>query len=539
MRRSEGTPFEGMSHEQMLAWLDQADAGTVQSAADRLTAAANEIHKIAEELKVRPQWVEWKGEGADAFRTWAGDLANSTLRLGDFSDSAAKWLREASAAIGTAQVSIPRDTHSAQANLDAATAAHNDPDAATVSAKSKAELEASAAHKERVRLEAAAEMRKLSQAYAHSATQMDALERPKFPPPPKALQPKAESIDENEVVASGDRRAGTSASGGAVAAPTATVEAHQTVHRVHDDGVAAASASDVRDGTGRATVHQPWPQVPAHVGTKIDETVFSPPAPTTPTHQGPVDVPAASRAGGGTPPLGPLPLPSGRGLGLPVNPGGTGRPAPGGRPMPMPRREISEPTPTRGPATGGTTTPRGPMGPAQSVTGGRATAIPGRAVAGEAPGRAPVSKGIVGGRPTAPTPDQPAGRLPRGTVVGGETPVSGTTGRGSAGRTMGAGPRGATPSQGPGSAERLGGFPRAEKGIVGGRPQQQARSAGQPFRRTAIQSGGTETPGASANGLRSSTSRRSGEQSEPTRKRAERRKNGRPEDPRSAPRANE
>ncbi len=75
----------------MLAWLDQANAGTVQAAATRLTAAAKEIRKIAEELKVRPQWVEWKGEGADAFRAWTGDLANSTLRLGDFSaDSATR-----------------------------------------------------------------------------------------------------------------------------------------------------------------------------------------------------------------------------------------------------------------------------------------------------------------------------------------------------------------------------------------------------------------------------------------------------------------
>ncbi|MEV5876819.1 translation initiation factor IF-2 [Streptomyces sp. NPDC052101] len=495
-----------MSHEQMLAWLDQADPGTVESAADRLAAAAREIHKIADELKVRPQWVQWKGEGADAFRTWAGDLANSTLRLGDFSDGAAKWLREASAAIGNAQVSIPRDTHSAQTNLDAATTAHNDPDAANVSAKSKAELQALAVYKERERLQAAAEMRKLAQTYSHAGTQMDALERPKFPPPPEALQPDGgQDWNENEVVGSGGSGAGTSTSGGQ-AGPTVTTGTHRTVREAaRDNGAATAGVSEVRNHAG-ATAHQPLPEAPAHVGTKIDETTISPPAPTTHTTHtapGPVDVPTGSRAGGGTPPpVGPLPLPSGRGLGLPVSPGGTGRTVTGGRPMPVPQQEISEPTPTRGPATGGTTTPRGPVGPAQPVTGGRATAMPGRAVAGDTPGRAPVSKGIVGGRPAASTTGQPAGRLPQGTVVGGETPVSGTTGRGSAGRTMGAAPRAANPAQRPVPAERLGGFPPAEKGIVGGRPQQQARSTGKL-----------------------------------TRKRAERRKNGRPEDPRSAPRA--
>lgn len=108
-----GTSFEGMSHEQMLAWLDRADAGQVQAAAGRLTAAAKAIREIAEELKVRPQWVAWKGEGANAFRTWSADLANSTLRLGNFSEDAAKWLTEASGAIAQAQASIPRETGAA------------------------------------------------------------------------------------------------------------------------------------------------------------------------------------------------------------------------------------------------------------------------------------------------------------------------------------------------------------------------------------------------------------------------------------------
>ena len=140
------TSFEEMSHERMLAWLDQANPGTVRFAADRLTAAAEEIRRIGEELKVRPQYADWQGEGADVFRTWAGDLANSTLRLGDFSADAAKWLGQASDAIAHAQAAIPRDTKSARANLNAAPLAHNAPDAAAgtaVNAKSAGELAAS------------------------------------------------------------------------------------------------------------------------------------------------------------------------------------------------------------------------------------------------------------------------------------------------------------------------------------------------------------------------------------------------------------
>lgn len=144
-----GGIFDGMSHERMLQWLDQANSGTVQSAADRLATVAEEIHKIADELKIRPQWVEWKGEGADAFRAWTADLANSTLRLGDFSESSAKWLAQASDAIARAQAAIPRTAEGAQANLDAATMAHNDPDADTISAKSAAELAALAVNRRR------------------------------------------------------------------------------------------------------------------------------------------------------------------------------------------------------------------------------------------------------------------------------------------------------------------------------------------------------------------------------------------------------
>jgi hypothetical protein len=188
------TSFDGMSHEQMLQWLDQANAGSVQAAADRLTAAAREIRSIAEELKILPQWVEWKGEGADAFRTWSGDLANATLRLGDFSDGAAKWLGEASGAIAGAQASIPRDRAGARANLDAA----------SIGAKSLRELAALDAAEEKVRQEAAAQMTKLGQAYRLSASQMEGLERPRFPPPPAAIVPRGTAEEGTDLARPGD-----------------------------------------------------------------------------------------------------------------------------------------------------------------------------------------------------------------------------------------------------------------------------------------------------------------------------------------------
>ncbi|MDH2393551.1 hypothetical protein QCN29_33260, partial [Streptomyces sp. HNM0663] len=69
-----GTPFEGMSHEQMLAWLDEASSFHVRDAGDRLARAAGEIRKIALQLKFRPERVEWQGEGFEAFVEWGASL---------------------------------------------------------------------------------------------------------------------------------------------------------------------------------------------------------------------------------------------------------------------------------------------------------------------------------------------------------------------------------------------------------------------------------------------------------------------------------
>lgn len=536
-----GTSFEDMSHEQMLAWLDQANAGTVQGAADRLIAAAKEIRKIAEELKVRPQYVEWKGKGADAFRTWSGDLANSALRLGDFSEGAAKWLGEASGAIATAQASIPRDTRSAQANLDAAQAAHNDPDAAAVSSKSTSELAALAADKEKVRQEAAAQMRKLGQTYSLSATQLDGLERPKFPPPPTAIQPTPGRIDANEVVATGGSGAGTSTAARADEVSTAT-ESHRALREVAEGGTAAANVSDVH----RGTVHESLPELPAHVGTEIDGTTTTPQAPTTTTVPGPGGVSAGERAAGGTAlPLGTVPPALGRRLGgMPVSQTGPGRAAMGGRSVSLPGQGASGPASTRGPASSGTSVPRSPVGPVQSVVGGRAAAMPERGAAGTASGRPPMNNGIVGGRPAAPATAQPTSRLPRGTVVGSGTPAPGATGRGSVGQATGAGTRGTNVGRGPVSAERRGVGSAAESGIVGGRPQQQGRPAARSFTsggsglvrgqglqdgtpvlngtgRTAARPNGTGGVGARADGSRPSSLRRSNDQNARTQNRAQ------------------
>ncbi|MFI6405267.1 translation initiation factor IF-2 [Streptomyces sp. NPDC050548] len=471
------TPFEDMSHEQMLAWLDQANSRTVRSAADRLTAAAKEIRKIGEELKVRPQYVDWQGEGADVFRTWADDLANSTLRLGDFSDDAAKWLGQASDAIAQAQASIPRDTKTARANLNEATPAHNGPDTTPVTVRSATELAALAAHKEKIRQEAASQMLKLGQSYRLSATQLDGLERPMFPPPPTDLQPAVVKRDENEVVSAGAGGGRTSSTGAKTGAPSLAA-ARPTRTRAVDDTRGAAG-----EARPHATVQRPSLEVLDQVAVTVDGVQVLPLPPVLPTSSvGPSDEGWAG--GSGSAPTGVMPptVPGGvrNPSSVPLE-AGTGRSTAGARAVAQPARRAAG---TVRPVTGGR--PVGPLGrEAAQPTTGQASGNRG-------------SNGITGGRPTPPAAGSSTGRraggLPRGTVVGGET--AGTGGTGGTTARGPAGPRsfGGTGGVGAGQRATPAGRRGIGEGVMGGRPQSQQRS------------------GAGPTGSRSSNTRRNGEQ---------------------------
>ncbi|MGW7262590.1 translation initiation factor IF-2 [Streptomyces sp. NPDC054842] len=450
-----------MSHEQMLQWLDQANAGTVQAAADRLAAAAREIRSIGEELKIRPQWVEWKGEGADAFRTWSGDLANATLRLGDFGDGAAEWLGEASGAIARAQASIPRDRAGARANLDAATSAPNDPDAASIGAKSLRELAALDAAEEKVRQEAAAEMRKLGQAYRLSASQMEGLERPRFPPPPAAIVPRG-TDQGTDLARPGDPPAGAvddsgpglGGAGGAsgqhgrdtasMRASTGSASYDGALHAPRASGTEAGTRVGIDSVAALPDLREPSAAAagPAPSSGRADAAVSVPAIGVTPPAGGTAVTPIASRVPGRATVAGRVSSPPGQGVGAPSASG-------------------------RGAAGPGQVVGRGVPGSAAST--GRTGPVSGR---GPAVGRTvPSAPAITGGRPTAsPGAGSPVGRMPAGTTVGGGTGTG--DGRGSAARAAATGAshpgaRAAVPARGTGPAPR--------DGIVGGTAQRNGR----------------------------------------------------------------
>ncbi|MCX4969673.1 hypothetical protein OHA98_33950 [Streptomyces sp. NBC_00654] len=430
----------------MLAWLDQANSGAVQGAADRLLSAATEIRKIAEDLKIRPQMVEWKGEGADAFRTWSADLANSTLRLGDYSEGASKWLARASDAIAAAQVAIPRTHAGAAANLAAAKEARNDPDASAVAREAADTL---LANKEANRQEAAAQMRKLAESYAFSSSQMKGLEKPVFPPPPAIIVPENQG---NLDSGSGDYAVGGADTGGSVGGLARGATSYTHGPESSDGHVIPPGVSTPTPGVG-ATVSQPVDMGIDSVATLPDPSTLPPTTtpsvpnpgrpetslPTSPTvfpNVGPVAPPTTSGGGRGLPSGARPPIPT---VGPPNASGpGTRPPGPivGGRPVPQnPGRPMGGLP--RSPVIGneGTHAGRGPMGhgPAMGGTsGGQSGIVGGRRLAGE-------TGGMVGGRPQQPghanaRPFTPGGTgLVRGAADGGR--ASGPMGRGGAGVT--------------------------------------------------------------------------------------------------------
>lgn len=415
------TSFDGMSHERMSAWLEKASSEAVQAAADRLSSAATEIDKIGEELKIRPQIVDWKGEGANSFRTWGADLANATLRLGLYSREASKRLGEAAEAIASAKAAAPHPQPGAEATLKAALSVPNDPDASALARKLHTEKDAMAR-----------EMTKLSQAYNQSVDGIGALKKPEFPPPPQVIAPREEARRDHATngYVPGGGAAGGAAGAGSWSASTPGA-GYESLGGVTAPSAAAPSIahSSVTAPVG-GTVSGP-------VNMEIDGTATLPTTSPNPPVTQPV-LPGPGKPDGGLP-VTPVVLPPS------IGGGPAGQPAPtntGGRTTGIARPPMPSGTGNPGP---------GPMGRPSRDTG------------------------IVGGRPAAQTSGRPTGGLPRGTVIGGE---GAHAGRGVMGHGAGMGGAGGSGQSGIAGGRRLAG---ETGGMVGGRPQQPGRTGIRPF----------------------------------------------------------
>ncbi|MFE4615622.1 hypothetical protein ACFRJ7_05890 [Streptomyces sp. NPDC056747] len=422
-----GTNFRGMTHQQMLAWLDEASSYYVGDAAQRLKAVSAQLERIAEDLSASMRRMDWEGEAEKAFVEWATNVANSTKGLADYSERGAIWMEDNSSAIASAQSAMPRYTShaSAKENLEAALKYRNDPDSRTVAANARSAMAASEElaaieAKEKANKEAAAaEMERLSSAYQWSSSNMKNNVPPTFPPPPGAFVPQETGrgrwqgeTERVQYPTSDSRTTGTdtrTGTDGTRTQPDTRTTPDSPVTPPTDD---RTGPRDVVKPGDRPVPTEVRPDVPVDLGIDSVDTL---PSPTqTTTGPGPTQgTPPPITKDGGTPPF--------------VT---TGMP-------PLTTKGGPGPLAPTSPVTGGTGNPRGP------VTGGQRSGL-----------HVP-REGISGGRQVQSTQGRPATGLPRTTAIG--TEQGGRNGTG-----MGRGPMG-------GGGMGGGGMGAGQNGISGGR----------------------------------------------------------------------
>ncbi len=442
--QSRSTDFESMTHQQLVALIASANPAGASNLAAKLSQASSTITSIGEDLKAYVAALPWHGEGGDAFRAWGGQTASATLRLGQYSKGASRWMEEVARAIGEAKAAMPPLSETTQARnaltkangaYDTATdpANRNDPDARGLARTAQSDAAAAEARIEVLRGEAALRLRKLAQTYEFTAHQVNAETPPTFPPP-SSIMPK--SVIE-------EPRPPGSAEGPAAPMRSAIGEGP------------AVSARPVAGGESVVGSTSPVRSVPA---------ADSPPPDVSGPSAQPPRVEPSTRLqidGLATLPTAPPSSPAAP----PVSPPSVGTPDPWGvQPNPTPpvsgRGATKAPSQSAPPVTG-----------RSGQIGGRSPALPIQGPLGPgASGRLPHDSGIVGGRPMPPNATGAGRGMPRGLVVGGE----GTAGaRSPIGHTpaMGAGNGGARPGASGGGRR----YASETGGIVAGNPRQSSR----------------------------------------------------------------
>lgn len=328
------TNFEGHTHQQLLAMIASADAETLKARGAQLTDAAVTIKEIGESLKDH-RVTGWEGESATAFREWANQTGNATLRLGEYSAEAGKQMTLAGQVVIEVKANMPPYDASAATNLKAAQEFHNDPDARQIGERAHSKLTAD--HQQAVQ-----QMTKLAQGYEASATGLEMAEIPTFPRLPATFVPQVKDGGEQW-----ERPTGGAGTGGSSYTPVTSGPSGSSF----DSASAAGPVGAMPTATGPTP--GPVPAVPdRNVGLGLDTVGALPDRTLPPT----TDMP------GGVSPVGP----GGGGLGV----------APGGLVPPL-----------KVPPGAGVSKRGGGGGP--GGFGGQASLV----------GMPPRDSGIVGGRP--------------------------------------------------------------------------------------------------------------------------------------------
>ncbi|MEV6506938.1 hypothetical protein AB0M61_12515 [Streptomyces sp. NPDC051642] len=487
------TRFVAHNPEELWAMVEPADGTTATELGELLTQAAKTIKEIGGDLRTHSMAVEWDGEGGEAFRTWCNQAALATLGLGDYSESAGKWLGHAADTLHEVkpQLEILRTQSATARSVLNAHAAKATDVGNHDGGPSDTEVKTAKTRYSNDSADAAGLMIKLAQSYTASTEQIDALEAPEFPKLPERFVPEARGETAVSVptgqksvtpVETSERRTTVdSGMSGTSSAPQLSAPHHP------------ASVAHVPNTVPGGHTHPKNTTIPTN--TAIDSVGTLPSTPSAPA-AGAAPLPGVSGPDGRTSsPTGLLPPAFGGTTTLPPGTGAGGsRPAYGARSS---LRTPSEPGASGSPRVPGRGLTASPV-PGMSGAGTGTPGTPGTRLPGPTSARG--TNGITGGRPVSPA-GRSTGAIPRGTVVGGtpneqQTPM----GRGgvAGGMSEGATPAARSGERVPGREGTARGGPRSPAqsgGIIGGQPKQA------PRRRRALFTSGGEglVRGANAN----------------------------------------
>ncbi len=394
--------YEGMSHQQLYEIVQHADSTKLSDASTALMAAWTDLTGLAEEMRLHAENVKWKGEGAEAFRSWMEELSKQTLHLASYTWGIGNNIGVAALGLADVKSAMPKPD-SPGAKLVPMCYVDED--------KEKARLK-----NEPDRQEAIKQIVKLDSYYETAHTYMKtALEEPNFPPLPDALTPvegyetplgASSSASAASYGSSGSHATPLSVADRAIAAPKsapaspAGVSPHTPVTPIGGGGVS---------GTGVPNLPTP----PDPTNTTID-SVKAPPAPD------PINRPNT------LPPLHEVPnIPSNG----PTLPPVTGLPGP--KPTLPTTPPVNRTAPIPGPGQLAKLPPSAPSTPRPSSV----------------PPRIPTNEGIIGGKRSVGQTNTP--RIPRGMVIGEEPHSPMTRGPVGPGTYFGHGPN-TTGVSGPG-----------------------------------------------------------------------------------------
>ncbi|MFJ9804978.1 hypothetical protein [Streptomyces wuyuanensis] len=428
------TAFDARRLNEMLDFLESANPADLEHAGEALEKANVAINKAAKELDDFVKRTDWQGEGATEFQRYGKEVVGYAWSISKMANAVGAQMKVASTGLTSVRnARPPRDNRSIQKDLKD----FKLPEQTADNPEYQKALQV-----EKHRQEAINQMNRLASFYAVSQSTLAAQEMPKPPAAYKAAVP----------FPSGEWSPGgiseTSGSRGDFSRP---VEGRTGT--VGEAGVADVAPRG--EALGRAGT------VTGSTSMEID-SVATAPSPTTtgPTTAPPTAISGPNQGSGPVPPPFTSPGLSGRAgqaprTGDPRTAGGqpnkaVGRAGTAGGSPPLGRSTTSTGRPGIPNGTSSTTAGRSPMVGRPSAMGMPAGGTTGRPGTGVGRGQAPVVggpggtgqpaagrgtgtngprssgvSGIVGGTPQRSTSGSTGSRIPRGTVIGGESAASG------------------------------------------------------------------------------------------------------------------